>query len=107
MIFPPGFFLAMQHLILHLPCEARLGARVGLLVLSNQEVSKASSKKCRNKAKIEALVVEAFILEEVSTFTQAYYTKKLPSMHNPTSCYNINENSSNLSLSKGISEEKA
>ena len=25
MIFPPGFFLPMQHLILHLPREARLG----------------------------------------------------------------------------------
>jgi len=24
-IFPPGFFLAMQHLILHLPYEARMG----------------------------------------------------------------------------------
>jgi hypothetical protein len=25
MIFPPGFFLSMQHMILHLPREARLG----------------------------------------------------------------------------------
>ena len=24
-IFPPGFFLSMQHLILHLPSEARMG----------------------------------------------------------------------------------
>jgi hypothetical protein len=24
-IFPPGFFLSMQHLILHLPYEARMG----------------------------------------------------------------------------------
>jgi hypothetical protein len=28
MIFPPGFFLPMQHLILHLPREARLGGPV-------------------------------------------------------------------------------
>ena len=46
-------------------------------------------------------MVEAFILEEVSTFTQAYYTEKLPSMHNPTPRYNADENSSNLSLFKG------
>jgi hypothetical protein len=45
MIFPPGFFLSMQHLILHLPCEAWLGACTGPLVLSNREVSKASLKK--------------------------------------------------------------
>jgi hypothetical protein len=25
-IFPPGFFNPMQHLILHLPYEARMGA---------------------------------------------------------------------------------
>jgi hypothetical protein len=24
-IFPPGFFLSMQHLILHLPNEVRMG----------------------------------------------------------------------------------
>jgi len=27
-IFPPGFFLSMQHLILHLPSEARMGGPV-------------------------------------------------------------------------------
>jgi hypothetical protein len=27
-IFPPGFFLPMQHLIVHLPNEARLGGPV-------------------------------------------------------------------------------
>ena len=45
-IFPPGFFLPMQHLIVHLPSEARLGgARAGPLVLSNREMSKDSSQK--------------------------------------------------------------
>ena len=34
-IFPPGFFNPMQHLILHLPTEARLGARAESLVLRN------------------------------------------------------------------------
>jgi hypothetical protein len=40
-IFPSDFFLAMQHLIVHLPYEARMGGgRAGLLVLSNREMSK-------------------------------------------------------------------
>jgi hypothetical protein len=39
-IFPLGFFNPMQHLILHLPYEARMGGRAGTLVLSNQEMSK-------------------------------------------------------------------
>ena len=34
-IFPPGFFNPMQHLILHLPTEARLGGRAKSLVLPN------------------------------------------------------------------------
>jgi hypothetical protein len=44
-IFPPGFFNPMQHLILHLPYEARMGARAGTLVLSNREMSKDYSKE--------------------------------------------------------------
>jgi hypothetical protein len=35
---------------------------------------KAVRKKCRNKAKIEAPIAEASILEEVANFTQLYYT---------------------------------
>jgi hypothetical protein len=46
-------------------------------------------------------MAEAFILEEFSTFTRAYYTEKLHRPQNPTPRYNIDENSSNLSLFKG------
>jgi hypothetical protein len=44
-IFPPGFFLAMQHLILHLPYEARMGGHAGPLVLYNRKMSKDSLEK--------------------------------------------------------------
>jgi hypothetical protein len=44
-IFPPGFFNPMQHLILHLPYEARMGAYAGMLVLSNREMCKDYSKE--------------------------------------------------------------
>jgi hypothetical protein len=44
-IFPPGFLNPMQHLILHLPYEARMGGRAGMLVLSNQDMSKDYSKE--------------------------------------------------------------
>ena len=46
-------------------------------------------------------MAEAFILEEVSTFTQAYYNEKLHKPRDPTPRYNIDENSSNLSLFRG------
>ena len=101
-IFPPGFFLAMQHLILHLPYEARMGGPVQARWCYIIEIClKILRKKCRNKAKIEASVAEAFILEEVSNFTTAYYKDGLPSVHNRPPRYNTDESSSNLSLFKG------
>jgi len=66
-----------------------------------QRCLKVLRKKCRNKAKIEASVAEAFILEEVSNFTTAYYNETLPSVHNPPPRHNAVESSSNLSLFTG------
>ena len=62
---------------------------------------KTLRKKCRNKARIEASIAEAYILEEVLNFTEKYYTEKLPNVYNPPSCYNADENESNLSLFQG------
>jgi hypothetical protein len=62
---------------------------------------KTLCKKCRNKAKIEASIAEAYILEEVSNFTEKYYTENLPSIYNPPPHYNAGENESNLSLFQG------
>jgi hypothetical protein len=59
---------------------------------------KTLRKKCRNKAKIEASIVEAFILEEVSNFTTIYHAENLTSVHNPPPCYNAGKNELNLSL---------
>ena len=46
-------------------------------------------------------MAEEFIKEEVSNFTMTYYKDNLLSMHNPSSRYNVDESSSNLSLFKG------
>ena len=101
-IFPPGFFLSMQHLILHLPHEARMGGLVqARWCYPIERCLKVLRKKCRNKARIEASMAEAFILEEVSNFTTSYYKDSLPSVHNPIPRYNTDERSSNLSLFKG------
>ena len=62
---------------------------------------KTLHKKRRNKAKIEASIIEAYILEEVSNFIEKYYTEKLPNIYNPPPRYNAGENESNLSLFQG------
>ena len=83
-IFPPGFFVLMQHLILHLPYEARMGGPVqGRWCYPIERCLKVVRSKCKNKGKIEASVAEAYILEEVANFTTTYYGDNLPSVHNP------------------------
>jgi hypothetical protein len=83
-IFPPDFFNPMQHFILHLPYEARMGGPVqGRWCYPIERCLKTIQKKCINKCKIEASIAEAYILEEVSNFTTTYYGDKLSSVHNP------------------------
>ena len=62
---------------------------------------KTLHKKCRNKAKIETSIAEAYILEKVLNFIEKYYTENLPSVYNPPTCYNAGKNESNLSLFQG------
>jgi hypothetical protein len=95
-IFTPGFFNPMQHLILHLPYEARMGAVQGRWCYPIERYLKTIRKKCRNKCKIEASIAEAYILEEVSNSTTTYYGDKLSSVHNPPPRYNDGSNESNL-----------
>jgi hypothetical protein len=107
-IFPPGFFTPMHHLILHLPYEARMGGPVTFRWCYPVERGlKILRKKCRNKAKIEASVAEACILEEVSNFTTTYYSENLPSVHNPPPRYNASEVSRTLAFFEANSEVQA
>jgi hypothetical protein len=100
-VFLPGFFNPMRHLILHLPYEAWMGAMQGHWCYPIERCLKTIQKKCRNKCKIKASIVEAYILEEVSNFTTTYYGDKLPSVHNPPPRYNDGGNESNLSIFRG------
>jgi hypothetical protein len=101
-IFPPGFFNPMQHMILHLPYEARMGGPVhGRWCYAIERLQKVLRTKCKNKCKIEASIAEAYCTEEVTNFTTKYYADTLPSVHNPTPRYNADENESNLSLFRG------
>jgi hypothetical protein len=87
-IFPPGFFLPMQHLILHLPYEARMGGMQFHWCYSIERTLKVVRTKCKNKCKIEASITEAKVLDEVSNFTTKYYGENLPSVHYPPPRYN-------------------
>ena len=104
-IFPPGFFNPMQHLILHLPTEARLGGPVqDRWCYATERMQKTLRAKCKNKRRIEASMAEAFITEEVANFVTAHYEAKNHHLHNPKPRHNDGDpkkGGSNLSLFKG------
>ncbi|KAL0448286.1 UNVERIFIED_CONTAM: hypothetical protein Slati_1385000 [Sesamum latifolium] len=69
-IFLPSFFDSMEHLIVHLPYEARVEGLYntgGCIHLSGLKM------KVKNKAHVEASIVEAYLVEEISIFTSQYF----------------------------------
>ena len=104
-IFPPGFFNPMQHLILHLPTEARLGGPVqNRWCYSTPPMQKTLRAKCKNKRRMEAPMAKAFITKEAVNFVTTHYEAKNRHLHNPKPRYNTGDpqrRQSNLSLLKG------
>ena len=92
MIFPPGFFVSMAHLIVHLANEALLG---GPVQFRWQFCIEREFKYIRNitgnKSKIEGCIAEATTLREMADAVTTYYPDEVPTQHNPVSRYNVDE----------------
>jgi hypothetical protein len=90
MIFPPGFFTPMAHLIVHLANEALLGGPVQFRwQFCIEREFKYIRKITGNKAKIEACIAEATCLREMADAATTYYPDEVPTLHNPVSRYNV------------------
>ena len=105
-IFSPGFFNPMQHLILHLPTEAKLGggAVQNCWCYATKRMQKTLRAKCKNKRRIEASMAEAFITEEAANFVTTHYEAKNRHLRNPKPRCNVGDpekGGSNLSLFNG------
>jgi hypothetical protein len=75
-IFPPGWFNPMQHLLVHLPCEAKLGGPQQYRWMYHiKRALKNLRALVRNKAMVEGCIVEEFKLKEIAYFTSVYFTK--------------------------------
>ncbi|XP_038713444.1 uncharacterized protein LOC120007316 [Tripterygium wilfordii] len=73
-IFPPSFFDSMEHLLIHLPFEARIGKPVPYRWMYPFEMFlHFLKKKVKNKARVEGSICEAYIVEETSTFASYYF----------------------------------
>ncbi|XP_042406145.1 uncharacterized protein LOC121996294 isoform X1 [Zingiber officinale] len=73
-IFPPSFFDSMEHLLIHLPYEAKVGGPVHFRwMYPFERFLYHLKKKIKNKAHVEASIVNAYIVEKVTTFASYYF----------------------------------
>ncbi|KAK2417513.1 hypothetical protein QL285_039804 [Trifolium repens] len=73
-IFPPGFFDSMEHLVVHLAYEARLGGPVQYRWMYPFERFMGDSKRSvRNKAKVEGSICASYLHRETIHFCSHYF----------------------------------
>ncbi|KAL0361520.1 UNVERIFIED_CONTAM: hypothetical protein Sradi_3836500 [Sesamum radiatum] len=64
----------MEHLIVHLPYEARVGGPVQYRwMYPFERFLRDLKKKVKNKAHVEASICEAYIVQEIGWFTSHYF----------------------------------
>jgi hypothetical protein len=90
-IFPPEWFNAMQHLLVHLSWEAKVGGLAQFRWMYSQE---RELKKLRiivsNKARVEGCIAEAFTCKEITNFSSKYFSHA-NNMNTHTTWYHIVE----------------
>jgi hypothetical protein len=88
-IFPPGWFNTMQHLLVHLPREARVGGPMQSRWMYNQEreLKKLRYMVC-NKAMVEGCIAEAFACKEITNFSSTYFSHA-NNVNAPTTRYHV------------------
>ena len=89
--FPPGFFNPMQHLLIHLAYEAKVGGPVQYRWMYHIERALRYLKPMvRNRARVEGCIAEAFTLKEVAYFSSYYFAEE-HNVNAPTMRYNMDE----------------
>jgi hypothetical protein len=90
-IFPPGWFNPMQHLLIHIPYEAKVGGTQQYRWMYHIE---RALKKLRamvgNKTRVEGCIAEEFKLKESTYFTSVYFIEH-HNVNTPTMWYHVDE----------------
>ncbi|GJV51766.1 hypothetical protein Tco_1447507 [Tanacetum coccineum] len=85
LIYPPGFFDIMIHLVIHLPLEALKGKPVRpRWMYPFERFMKKLKNYVRNKAKLEGLITEGYVTEEALTFSSFYFHDVTTKCNRPT-----------------------
>jgi len=93
-IFLPGFFNPMQHLLIHLPYEAKVGGAVHYRwMFFIERMLKKIKSMVGNKARVEGCIAEEWKLKEIAFLTSGYLAKEHnvfgqnPTPSRGSSCY--------------------
>jgi hypothetical protein len=89
--FPLGVFNPMQHLLIHLPYEAKVGGHVQYMWMYHIERALRYLKlMVGNRVRVEGCIAEEFTLKEVAYFSSTYFAEK-HNVNAPTMWYNMDE----------------
>jgi hypothetical protein len=76
-IFPPGWFNPMQHLLVHIPYEDKVGGPVQYRWMYHIERAlKYLRAMIGNKATVEGSIAELFLLKEITYFSSIYFVQE-------------------------------
>jgi hypothetical protein len=99
-IFPPGWFNPMQHLLIHIPYEAKVGSPMQYRWMYHiKRALEYIIAMVNNKVRVEGSIAESFLLKEITYFLSVYFTEE----HNInvlTLRYNVDEESPLSDLKK-------
>jgi hypothetical protein len=90
-IFPQGWFNPMQHLLVHLPYEAKLGGPQQYRCMYHIERAQKNLRVIlRNRARVEGCITEEFKLKEIAYFSSVYFVEH-HNVNTPTMQYHMDE----------------
>jgi hypothetical protein len=74
--FPPGWFNAMQYLLVHLPREVKVGGPMQFRWMYSQERELKNLRSIlRNKARVEGCITEAFTCKDIMNLSSMYFSR--------------------------------
>jgi hypothetical protein len=90
-IFPPGWFNPMQHLLVHLPYEAKIGGPQHYRWMYHIERALEMLRSMvHNMAKVEGCITEEFKLKEIAYFNSVYFAAH-HNVNTPILRYHVDE----------------
>jgi hypothetical protein len=76
-IFPPGWFNPMQHLLVHIPYEAKVGGPEQYRWMYHIERTlKYLRVMVGNNAIVEGSITKSFLLKEITNFSSVYFAEE-------------------------------